>query len=181
MNGALAAVAGQAANRAGATGAQHGQDTELAHVTPWQKKMLAYLDDDGEEKTNPVSGAPAFAPPLLYSPELSRPTLERYAAFGLPEPSPIYIGQGGTPPPAAGAGGGALSPTTGGSEKDFGFPRLRTREEFDAAVNQFEPSPPIGGGALGVSPDGGAKVTYCRDPEGVIIELVEILSPSVSN
>ena len=32
-----------------------------------------------------------------------------------------------------------------------------------------------------VSPDGGAKVTYCRDPEGVIIELVEILSPSVSN
>jgi len=26
-----------------------------------------------------------------------------------------------------------------------------------------------------VSPDGGAKVTYCRDPEGVIIELVEIL------
>ena len=31
-----------------------------------------------------------------------------------------------------------------------------------------------------VSPDG-AKVTYCRDPEGVIIELVEILPPSVSN
>lgn len=30
----------------------------------------------------------------------------------------------------------------------------------------------------GVSPDGGAKVTYCRDPEGVIIELAEILSPS---
>ncbi len=28
-----------------------------------------------------------------------------------------------------------------------------------------------------VSPDGGAKVTYCRDPEGVIIELVQILSP----
>ena len=26
-----------------------------------------------------------------------------------------------------------------------------------------------------VSPDGGAKVTYCRDPEGVIIELVEII------
>jgi catechol 2,3-dioxygenase-like lactoylglutathione lyase family enzyme len=26
-----------------------------------------------------------------------------------------------------------------------------------------------------VSPDGGAKVTYCRDPEGVLIELVEIL------
>ena len=25
--------------------------------------------------------------------------------------------------------------------------------------------------------DGGAKVTYCRDPEGVIIELVEILTP----
>jgi catechol 2,3-dioxygenase-like lactoylglutathione lyase family enzyme len=24
------------------------------------------------------------------------------------------------------------------------------------------------------SPDGGAKVTYCRDPEGVIIELVEL-------
>ena len=29
-----------------------------------------------------------------------------------------------------------------------------------------------------VSPDGGAKVTYCRDPEGVLIELVEILAPS---
>ena len=26
-----------------------------------------------------------------------------------------------------------------------------------------------------VSSDGGAKVTYCRDPEGVIVELVEIL------
>lgn len=26
-----------------------------------------------------------------------------------------------------------------------------------------------------VSPDGGAKVTYCRDPEGGIVELVEIL------
>lgn len=29
-----------------------------------------------------------------------------------------------------------------------------------------------------VSPDGGAKVTYCRDPEGVIVELVEILKSS---
>jgi glyoxylase I family protein len=29
-----------------------------------------------------------------------------------------------------------------------------------------------------VSSDGGAKVTYCRDPEGVIIELVEILAKS---
>jgi len=27
-----------------------------------------------------------------------------------------------------------------------------------------------------VSSDGGAKLTYCRDPEGVIVELVEILS-----
>jgi len=27
-----------------------------------------------------------------------------------------------------------------------------------------------------VSADGGAKVTYCRDPEGVIVELVEIVS-----
>ncbi len=26
-----------------------------------------------------------------------------------------------------------------------------------------------------VSPDGGAKVAYCRDPEGVIVELVQIL------
>ena len=25
------------------------------------------------------------------------------------------------------------------------------------------------------SPDGGAKVTYCRDPEGVIVELVQLL------
>ena len=29
-----------------------------------------------------------------------------------------------------------------------------------------------------VSPDGGAKVTYCRGPEGVIVELVEILDKS---
>ena len=29
-----------------------------------------------------------------------------------------------------------------------------------------------------VSSDGGAKVTYCRDPEGVIVELVEILGSS---
>jgi catechol 2,3-dioxygenase-like lactoylglutathione lyase family enzyme len=28
-----------------------------------------------------------------------------------------------------------------------------------------------------VSPDGGAKVTYCRDPEGSIVELVEVLAP----
>ena len=27
-----------------------------------------------------------------------------------------------------------------------------------------------------LSADGGAKVTYCRDPEGVIVELVEIVS-----
>ncbi len=27
-----------------------------------------------------------------------------------------------------------------------------------------------------ISSDGGAKITYCRDPEGVIVELVEILS-----
>lgn len=27
-----------------------------------------------------------------------------------------------------------------------------------------------------ISSDGGAKVTYCRDPEGVIIELVELLT-----
>lgn len=29
-----------------------------------------------------------------------------------------------------------------------------------------------------ISSDGGAKVTYCRDPEGVIVELVEIQSSS---
>jgi catechol 2,3-dioxygenase-like lactoylglutathione lyase family enzyme len=29
-----------------------------------------------------------------------------------------------------------------------------------------------------VSSDGGAKVTYCRDPEGVIVELVEIITPA---
>ena len=27
-----------------------------------------------------------------------------------------------------------------------------------------------------ISPDGGAKVAYCRDPEGVLIELVQILN-----
>lgn len=27
----------------------------------------------------------------------------------------------------------------------------------------------------GVSPDGGARTTYCRDPEGVIVELVQML------
>jgi catechol 2,3-dioxygenase-like lactoylglutathione lyase family enzyme len=41
-------------------------------------------------------------------------------------------------------------------------------ERFSAAGVEFH-SPPL------VSPDGGAKVTYCRDPEGVIIELVEIM------
>jgi len=33
-------------------------------------------------------------------------------------------------------------------------------------------SPPL------LSSDGGAKATYCRDPEGVIIELVELLEKS---
>jgi catechol 2,3-dioxygenase-like lactoylglutathione lyase family enzyme len=28
-----------------------------------------------------------------------------------------------------------------------------------------------------VSPDGGAKVTFCRDPDGTALELVEILKP----
>lgn len=28
-----------------------------------------------------------------------------------------------------------------------------------------------------VSPDGGAKVTFCRDPDGTYVELVEVLSP----
>ncbi len=31
-----------------------------------------------------------------------------------------------------------------------------------------------------VSSDGGAKVTYCRDPEGGIVELVEIISEPVT-
>ena len=29
-----------------------------------------------------------------------------------------------------------------------------------------------------LSPDGGAKATYCRDPEGVIVELVELCDKS---
>jgi len=35
-------------------------------------------------------------------------------------------------------------------------------------------APPI------VSPDNGAKVAYCRDPEGVIVELVQLLPSPVS-
>jgi len=42
-------------------------------------------------------------------------------------------------------------------------------DKMTAAGIRFH-SPPL------VSSDGGAKVTYCRDPEGVIIELVEILT-----
>jgi len=41
-------------------------------------------------------------------------------------------------------------------------------EKLKAESIRFH-TPPI------VSPDGGAKVTYCRDPEGVIIELVELV------
>ncbi len=41
-------------------------------------------------------------------------------------------------------------------------------EKLKAAGIRFH-APPA------VSPDGGAKVTYCRDPEGVMVELVEIL------
>ena len=47
-------------------------------------------------------------------------------------------------------------------------------EKLSAAGIHFNAPP-------SVSPDGGAKVTYCRDPEGVLIELVEILPPSISN
>ena len=43
-------------------------------------------------------------------------------------------------------------------------------EKLKAAGIRFN-APPA------VSPDGGAKVAYCRDPEGVLIELVQILSP----
>ena len=42
-------------------------------------------------------------------------------------------------------------------------------EKLKAAGIRFN-APPT------VSPDGGAKVTYCRDPEGVLVELVQILS-----
>jgi predicted enzyme related to lactoylglutathione lyase len=41
-------------------------------------------------------------------------------------------------------------------------------EKLISAGIQFH-TPPV------ISSNGGAKVTYCRDPEGVIIELVELL------
>ncbi len=42
-------------------------------------------------------------------------------------------------------------------------------EELKANGVPFHTPPPT------VSPDGYGKVTYCRDPEGVIVELVQIL------
>ena len=41
-------------------------------------------------------------------------------------------------------------------------------EKMKAAGVRFHAPPTVSG-------DGGAKVTYCRDPEGVILELVQIL------
>lgn len=39
-----------------------------------------------------------------------------------------------------------------------------------AAGTQFTTQPRV-------SPDGGAKVTFCRDPDGTALELVEVLKP----
>lgn len=48
-------------------------------------------------------------------------------------------------------------------------------KKLSAAGIEFHTPPAL-------SPDGSAKVTYCRDPEGVILELVEILpAQSVRN
>jgi catechol 2,3-dioxygenase-like lactoylglutathione lyase family enzyme len=47
-------------------------------------------------------------------------------------------------------------------------------EKLKAAGIRFHAPPTLSG-------DGGAKVTYCRDPEGIILELVQILKPSVSD
>lgn len=55
---ALKAKAGQKANKAGKNGPMHAQDTELAHVTPSEKEMLAHMS--GGMKRNPTSDLPAF-------------------------------------------------------------------------------------------------------------------------
>ena len=57
MSKAVQAKRGQRANKMGLTG-PHRQDTELAHITPRERAMLAAMS--GGEKRNPVSGLPAY-------------------------------------------------------------------------------------------------------------------------
>ena len=61
--------------------------------------------------------------------------------------------------------------TPGCSHVAFTVPDLEAvHARLSAAGVRFHAPPQV-------SPDGGARVAYCRDPEGTIIELVEILAP----
>ena len=53
-------------------------------------------------------------------------------------------------------------------------------EDIDAAYDKMRKAGVCFHAPPTVSTDGFAKVTYCHDPEGVSIELVQILSPSIS-
>ena len=71
-------------------------------------------------------------------------------------------------PGAVGPEPSAAAP--GCSHVAFTVPDLEALHERLAAAGVRFHAPPQ------TSPDGGARVAYCRDPEGTIVELVEILS-----
>lgn len=65
-----------------------------------------------------------------------------------------------------------------GTPYSTGFTHIAlTVDDLDAACQRLAGAGATFSAPPQTSPDGSAKVTYCRGPEGVLLELVEVLQP----
>jgi len=65
-----------------------------------------------------------------------------------------------------------------GTPYSTGFTHIAlTVDDLDAACRRLAEAGATFSAPPQTSPDGYAKVTYCRGPEGVLLELVEVLQP----
>lgn len=104
---AMKAKSGQKANKAGRNGPKHAQDTEIAHVTPHEKEMLAQMS--GGVKVNPTSGLKAF-----FSGEADSGASPNGGDAGA-DPGGQGEGMGGSSSPAGDQGGDMGGNTSGSS------------------------------------------------------------------
>ncbi|MDD5389727.1 MAG: VOC family protein [Gallionellaceae bacterium] len=69
-------------------------------------------------------------------------------------------------------------PVWTGTPYSTGFTHIAlTVDDLDAACQRLAEAGVTFSAPPQISPDGYAKVTYCRGPEGVLLELVEVLMP----
>lgn len=69
-------------------------------------------------------------------------------------------------------------PAWTGTPYSTGFTHIAlTVDDLDAACQRLAEAGATFSAPPQASPDGYAKVTYCRGPEGVLLELVEVLQP----